>query len=752
MADFSITDSTGNPTEISSVKWTSASSIFDYAKSESLHLMVIPDFLKRKDALLSQAFPDPTTFELALEHDFQLGGANPEVNLTPKASATLTVNAKSGSNLFDNDPFHLPATVPDGTGYVGLTLDGSLDATVTASSGDLTVGVEAAGGIQFEYLKAFATSHDQPTLAAATSAMLSGYVIPATVADLERLGANDISSVSGTRSLTVAGGISVSTPVNPLASVNLPAGVGTLTVQAGAMTGISASFTLKGSWQIRVAKLSGGSIQLSYLKEAGTTAVVDLSASAGVTAGIGSSGIAMPGTQNTDLLAKLLGTIEKGGVDQKVLDALTPGEIEDFNAAIQDGIDHSLQASMDLALSTETDHQAAFQYELRLESFDAASTNAVNRALKGDLTLLTALEEHAASDGTIAPGIRLLNSVFSTARKKGASLHINLIGIVNLISMSALINKCEFLWEPASGDLTIKETAQSEKISAIMEPVRRQAALRQALFHSVLVTTTYVVGKTVVVPSLGCDAVHFVSTQNTSKQNAADYTNWFVTLHLMTPAERASTLAEFSGGGASACTVRATLNDAASEALFFDAAGNLRPGAEYQEIGRRALRALLDPNNSDIDRIRCQLLDDPAKWAKAVSIGPSPGLGAVLPLSSSSPQYNVALNVVSGDVYDINWWADSMQKAGQVLQKARAYLADRDPASLKNDPAFADIRDRMQKTMLDVVAKSKVRFDQPWGLVCLFQAGGARTASGKLTAQGLNLIKSQTAETASAAT
>ena len=56
----------------------------------------------------------------------------------------------------------------------------------------------------------------------------------------------------------------------------------------------------------------------------------------------------------------------------------------------------------------------------------------MERALKGDLSLLTVLEEGAHADGTIAPGVKLLNSVFSTARTKGAQLKINLLGMSTL--------------------------------------------------------------------------------------------------------------------------------------------------------------------------------------------------------------------------------------------------------------------------------------------------------------------------------
>ena len=43
MPDFSITDSLGNPVDISNVSVTSASSLSSYLKSESLHLIVAPD-------------------------------------------------------------------------------------------------------------------------------------------------------------------------------------------------------------------------------------------------------------------------------------------------------------------------------------------------------------------------------------------------------------------------------------------------------------------------------------------------------------------------------------------------------------------------------------------------------------------------------------------------------------------------------------------------------------------------------------
>ena len=74
------------------------------------------------------------------------------------------------------------------------------------------------------------------------------------------------------------------------------------------MAGVSASFTITGSYQIRVHKL-GNAIQLSYLKEQTESLKTGLTASAGISVKIGS----------TDPIAKRLGAISKDEVDPKLL-------------------------------------------------------------------------------------------------------------------------------------------------------------------------------------------------------------------------------------------------------------------------------------------------------------------------------------------------------------------------------------------------------------------------------------------------
>src|SRR5580698_9118349 len=110
MPIFSLTDDFSNPVTVP-VNWGSPSALYKYMKSETLHLVVFPDFIQHKDELIAQITPQPLNAQLKVGNKFQLGGAQAEIDITPEAQVAVRVNAKSGSNLFDGDPFAVAATV-----------------------------------------------------------------------------------------------------------------------------------------------------------------------------------------------------------------------------------------------------------------------------------------------------------------------------------------------------------------------------------------------------------------------------------------------------------------------------------------------------------------------------------------------------------------------------------------------------------------------------------------------------------------
>ena len=725
MPDISITDELGKPAAGVTVDLQSPSSILNYLKSEIFHLIVVPEFLARKDDTLTQAAPQPIQFQAKVGNTFQLGTTQPALSFSAGVQAIIRVNATPGSSLFDQDAFVVKAVVPAATGYVAAAFNGSTGANVSGTSGDLTFGFAGSTQAAIECLKAFPTGAGEPTLASALGSLISHYVIPASVADLKRLELNDVCTASGTGSLTVSGSVNVAVPLNPLASVNLPLGVGTIAVKDGVMAGVGASAAITGSYQVRARRVAAG-IELSYLKQKGSTLKADLSGSAGVSVKFG----------NTDLLSALLGAIATDPTEnQKLFDGLTDGEIRTLTAAIKTAVDHSLQVGFDQALASIADDEAAFQYLIDPEALDDTSTAAVERALRGDLSALGALEANLQADSAIAPGVKLVNSAFLRMRKTEVSLRVNLLGIVNLLSLSNLIRNGEVVSDPVSGDLTIKETVTGNQIMAIAHPDDRQAALRKAIFDSVMVTTVYRASKAVTLSGMNCHHLHFAVNQKTSSAALSEYLGWFVALNLLDQAGKSQFLKQFTGGGTSTCLLRTEFDDDACGAMFLDTGGNPRPETDYLEIARQALRALLDPAHSDIDRYRYAMLDDPT-WPVALSKGASAELGPLLPIPSTHPQYNMVLQDAIGDMYDIQWWSGSMHAAGCELQAMRAFLASNPAAAQAQDAGFESHKEKLQKLMAKVVGASKMRFDDPFGMVSLFWAAGSPKAYGKLvTAQ-----------------
>src|SRR5437763_333713 len=147
MADIQITDQLDKPVDTIKIDLSHPSSLLKYLKTEALHASVLPDFLQRKDLILTQAATKPIEFEAAAKHKFQLGNTKPEISVQPGAKLSIRVNATPGSNLFESDPFVAPVTVPNNTGYVGVAFEGSLDSGVSGSEGDLTFGFEAKSAV-----------------------------------------------------------------------------------------------------------------------------------------------------------------------------------------------------------------------------------------------------------------------------------------------------------------------------------------------------------------------------------------------------------------------------------------------------------------------------------------------------------------------------------------------------------------------------------------------------------------------------
>src|SRR5271168_4311452 len=138
----------------------------------------------------------------------------------------------------------------------------------------------------------------------------------------------------------------------------------------------------------------------------------------------------------------------------------------------------------------------------------------------------------------------------------------------------------------------------------------------------------------------------------------SDYLRWFSALRLLAEQDKAAILSQFIDGGTSTCVLRTSFGDSDCISMFFDQHGSLRASGDYLEIGRQALRALLDPEHQAIDGFRYQILDD-TLWPQALAIGANVNLGPLVGLSTEDPRATYLV----GDVMVVTAWADAMVKA-----------------------------------------------------------------------------------------
>ena len=163
---------------------------------------------------------------------------------------------------------------------------------------------------------------------------------------------------------------------------------------------------------------------------------------------------------------------------------------------------------------------------------------AVEKALQADLSGLTALE--LSTEGAqLAPGVKLLSSVLTTVRKNQTVFKLNLLGLVNLISLSELIRQCVVVKDPGTGYLTIADSVTGKRINAEVEPDRRSEALRQTMFESMMLTATYRVSNTVNMPGLTSHNFHFAFHSATNAAELAEYLKWCVAMNLLNGQEMA---------------------------------------------------------------------------------------------------------------------------------------------------------------------------------------------------------------------
>jgi len=670
---------------------------------------------------LALAGTNPIGLGVSFKESLDLGGSETELTIGASARGIVTAHSESGKGVFGEEHFGEPIPVPPGQAYLSFAFAPAIKAGLSREVGDLTFGFEAGRSFEMASYSLFDLTATGPSVGAALKSTIEDFAIPSQVRDLQDMKEGAIAAVSGQGNFKISGSFDAATLVNPLATPNLPLGIGQIAVKAGASLKVGASVRVFGDYQIRVQKTGADTVRLGLHRRKGTELSLEVDASIGASVNVG----------KRDLLIMLFAALSsepKVDVQTLVNSELSDSDIETMQKAVKQSLNRSLSLALSAEFSSLKSNEAAFLYEIDLRGLNPASSEALQQALTGNFSALT------SNEGSLA-GVTMVRSLTGTLREKRFTLKINLLGILNVLSIRDLVREGSLSFEPISGELVIADKITSKKILIVREPFKSDAEkLRKVMFESLLITAAYRASPLAAGLNLKTTHTYFESHAKTNRQAMADNLDAMAAVGLISG--RSALPADIEQFGASTFLLEADYDNDACRAVFLDAAGKPRSADEYDKIGRDALLALVQPN--DQNSFRRRALSSDVLWKEMRRAGPA-ALGTVLPQDLRTDQ---RLPIIRSDYILISWCADSMHAAGEKLAEMNALLKSANPATLNTNVEFQRRREALEKGLARAVSDNQSQFGDPWGLVAMYQAAnGKANAKGVIFSKALQLFK-----------
>lgn len=716
MPSIRITDDLGLNLEI-----PVQSPLTKYLRNDLVNLAALPSLKNELQRKLGETTLKPAGVGLDFKHKVELGPGDAELAVEAGVSGRIAIH-KAGAELFGNDLIGNDlsgdaligdaVTVPPGQAYVSASILARLGPGITREIGDITFGFKANSEVQLENHQRFAADD---TVEQAFTASIAQFALPGDLDDLRTLPARAICCASGSGSLTLSAEVDVAIVPNPLAIPGLPAAVPGIALKPGASIGVSASFMIGGAYQLRVRKLDDRVVRLGYYKRDETEFALGVEARAGVKAGVGQQ----------DWISPLLRAVSRdpqADSDELQRAGLRLEHIEEIQAGIKSGVERSLAASLQAQLSTVQSGEAAFLYDIDLNVLANQGHRAVNAALDGDISLLAEVD-----DAGSLHGITVRRSVFKETRERGLSLRINLLGILNFVTISRLLVNGAVVTDALTGEVTITDKATAIRLQALMVNFgENQAKIRRLFFEAMVATVAYRASG--IIESVDVTSAHtyFELHHKTTKQAMKDNLEALGAVGLIDAAGKQARLGVAERFGRSALLIEAVYDDRACERLFFDENGNPREPEHYEQAGRQALAALVAEDDPDAKR-RIPAVDD-ALWADLKNRGSRDAILQRLRERLGDDTPLPLLSAIDSDfAFIAAFWSKALHKTAKKLAEVRKFLANNRGAG-PDDNRFQKLRKELAKHLAQVASDTKERFGDPLGLVALYYATGRSAA------------------------
>lgn len=679
-------------------------------------LSALPKFAHLKDIPLDQVPIDQTRADLTFAHPISVAAGGLTLEIGGGAGGSLALIGSKMGELDDRDPFR-PVAIKPGEIYVALGLNFSTMAGASVAAGVGAFGFTARRGMQIQCYRCFkAGAGGFPAFSKAMADTVSSIYLPRTAADLDQISSEAVLVFSGGGSLSVSAAFTVETPVSTIASANLAPGK-SLDVNISGSFETEAKVTITGGYRIRLRRLGLRKIELGVFKLAKRELDVTVAAEAGVTAGAG----------NFDLASKFIAALSrKHPVDPSEFRQALPGEdpaareqqIAIFETSLKEAISTKIQASVSAVFTALHSDKAAWLFEVDLDAATSdAAQAALTAALQGDFRALTADPER------LPAGIAQTSNVLTAMEVRKQRLQINLLGILNFVSVTSLA-RISAVERNSGGEITlITDTSSVRRLEALLLNAGVNAKrLRQMLSENFLIEAAYQASRLgVLPPEFKSRHTYLEIHDRTSRDQMKDNLDVFRVLGVLTPDEEESRLSK-DNFGRTTFYVETRYTTETVRRIFLDRNDNPRTVEDFENAGRSALGALLagDADPGFRAKYTLGIAGGDELWSEMKRLGNvavfAPLFG--LPAGSSDPRVAAA----GSDYITITTWASAMNQAGAAIREIDHLFAG--GLVDTGDARLTDARDRLQRRMAEVVKDTHDHFGDPLGLVMVYIASG----------------------------
>ncbi|MBV9761382.1 MAG: hypothetical protein JO340_12520 [Acidobacteriaceae bacterium] len=610
-----------------------------------------------------------------------------EAALNVQSGASVSLGLLTGD---DKDEFcasiHKPND-PSVNALVSFTIQGTVSAGPHASVNAFSFGIAEGATIT---LANFCTASNADVFIDAAKRAVAGLTIPHDLSDLASLPVNAVCRVGGSSSLKFSASVTYSFVNEALATKSISK-LPSIAVKAKAGATVEAAATHTGSHTITIAKIAEGKLHLAVDLTKTDDFETSLTVSAGLTAEIGT----------TDALAFLSDKISPNASDESAkIAAEMPAAAakklrQDVKAAIDAALSSSLQISLKTALEESRTRSRLFTYEVDLNALDYPSSLALQAALAGDFTALTA-------PGALT-GIRELDSALVVTSKIKHDLALRLLGVFNWESVNTFVAKSMVDYTKDTHEIVLSDQEieiDTNKLSA--------EKLRQVLLKGV--TLTIPASANTPENKTLLNIVFFDRKASADRSTTRQFVNILRAIGSQDAASATALLARnLDNYGTSSLYLALSLTPPQCRRLFLDSSGEPHDWTYYLRYACDAQATILDGDEASANRLKLFQAGD-AFWKQLKGGGSAANQRALLQQAGIPAEAET-------DVLTFIWWASAMG------DYAKALAADQ---SLEHAGG-------------EVVTGGTRGFGEPWLIVATWKMLGNPAVDSRFTSSLLKL-------------